>query len=99
MLTNEEKIAVAKACRLLRTVYDISAKKMANEMGYTTDYLLHIETNIFANKLPSLEACKKIANCFELDLSQLVEIGNDCKTPIETVLYLQKTGLLNDVKN
>jgi transcriptional regulator with XRE-family HTH domain len=91
-LNREDRLAIATASRLLRKVYDISTYQMARKIGFSIYYLSQVERE---DKYPAGDTIiKAIANYFGLDFLHLVEIGNQCKTPIDTFLYLQKIGRL-----
>lgn len=89
-LNRDDRLAVAKASRLLRKVYDLSTYKMARGIGFSIYYLSQVERE---DKYPAGDnVIRAIANYFKLEFSHLVEIGNNCKTPIDCFLYLQKIG-------
>ena len=91
-LNKDERLAVASACRLLRTVHDVQAKKMARDIGFSIWYMTQVER---PDRFPASDnVVQKISDYFGLDFSDLVKIGTTCKNPIDTFLYLQKIGRL-----
>lgn len=96
-LTRDDRLAITRASKKLRYVFDIHTKKMAKDINFGLYYFHQLERGDVPGS-PSDAVITAIANYFNLDFLHLVEIGNQCKTPIDTFLYLQKIGRLTKQK-
>jgi DNA-binding XRE family transcriptional regulator len=89
-LSRDDRLSVAVASRLLRAIYDVSNKTVAKAIGYRRDYFNQFErSDEFTRFPPSDEMIAAIGKYFDLEVSQLVKVGN-CKTPINAFYYLQE---------
>jgi hypothetical protein len=89
-LSRDDRLSVAVASRLLRAIYDVPPKKVARAIGYRDTYFNQFERSDGLTRLPpSDDIIESVAKYFDLEVSQLVKVGN-CKTPIKAFYYLQE---------
>ncbi len=90
-LTKIELMIASQALRRLRKVFDIDAKTLAEKTGMARSSLLAIENETLM-RCPSPERLAKLANFFGFSPQELLEVGLNCRTTLETFKYLQQMG-------
>lgn len=93
-LSRDDRLSVAVASRLLRTIHDVSVKKLARGMGYRIETINQFERcNELTRLPPSDKIIGNLSKYFDLEVSHLIKLGQ-CQTPINAFLYLQQIGKL-----